>query len=105
MSLAPPEPSRPPQSPEPRSVTGDVENKSSENGIEEVGGVERTRKDPEVAGRAALTSEPSKELTGFKRWWVKWGFEVKLIIALLLPVFVEVRLIALLSISIASSLK
>ena len=43
-------------------------------------------KDPEVAGSPA-TAQP---LTGRQAWWAKWGFEVKLLVALLLPVFVEV---------------
>jgi hypothetical protein len=54
-----------------------------ESEIEEV----RAPSDAEVAGRPPST----KELTGFKAWWAKWGFEVKLLLALLLPVFVEVK--------------
>lgn len=53
-----------------------------DNEIEET----RAPSDAEVAGQPPST----KELTGFKAWWAKWGFEVKLLLALLLPVFVEV---------------
>jgi hypothetical protein len=55
--------------------------KATGDEIEEIG----PPSDAEVAGKP-----PTEELKGFKAWWAKWGFEVKLIFALLLPVFVEV---------------
>lgn len=67
----------------PLVATHYVEGKPADNEIEEV----PAPSDPEIAGQP-----PSEELTGFKAWWSRWGFEVKLIIALLLPVFVEVSI-------------
>ena len=77
MSSAPERSSPPPVTQESKPVI--------ENEIQEV-------RAPSLSDDAEVAGDPStKELTGFKAWWAKWGFEVKLLIALLLPVFVEVR--------------
>lgn len=101
MSLAPPDPNGPPHASSSESVTKnpqsehiDVEAKQKEKAIELVAlnrPSSMNSNDPEAAGQPAISASPEEELTGRKLWWSKWGFEVKLILALLLPVFVEVR--------------